>query len=869
MEEQGQSVQSPKLARWLLEQIVSVQHYGSIIGDFEETFKQLVRDFGYYRASAWYWGQIFRSLPAFIHQSIYWGVHMFRNYMTVAIRNFRKYRGYAAINILGFSIGIACCLLILLFVRDELSYDRYHENAERIYRVGYNIKSSSGERQQAWVSALAGPLLPAEHPEVLYSARLKQVGAFVKNGERAFMEKSFFYADADIFKVFTFPMLAGNPETALTEPYSLVLTKSTAEKYFPGENPLGKQLIVEDTLHYNITGIVADVPANSHFRFDMLASHITREKLHSFINHWFALGTHTYLLLREETDATALEENISGMVMRHYGEELEGSGFELSLFMQPLTEIHLHSHLERELEANSDISYVYIFSVIAAIIMLIACINFMNLSTARASQRAREVGIRKVIGSRRRQLVMQFLGESLFQTLLAFLMGGVLTWLLLPYFNLLTGKLLTVAMLLELDLFLWLFGLLVLIGLLSGIYPALVLSAFRPADILRGGTNTVGKRGRLRKGLVIFQFTISVALIAGTLIVSDQLTFMMNQSLGFTTEQMFVIDLSMNDAARDQAEDVKQALLQYHHIKHATVTHTIPGRGLLERVIRQEGADENEQRTIGSVLVDADFIPAYELQIAAGRAFLSEISTDVENAFILNETAVASFGWTNESALGKKIEWGRKHGEVIGVVKDFHFQSLQERIPPILMTMVPGANSFISLRVDTENLAQTLSHIQSVWTSRFPDRPFNYFFLNEDFEKQYLAESRLSRLFSSFSMLAMITACLGLFGLAAFTIQQRAKEIAVRKVYGANFREIFGMLTGDFLRLIFTAFIFAIPLSLLAMNRWLTDFPYRTKISPEIYLVSGLLLLGIVLITISFQAGKAAIANPIKALRHE
>ncbi len=625
-----------------------------------------------------------------------------------------------------------------------------------------------------------------------------------------------------------------------------------------------------DSTRLRVTGVAQDVPANAHFHFDVLCSLATYAKEGNSFDNWWNQDYYTYLLLRENASAAALEKKLARITANYIGEDEKASGFECFHFLQSLKSIHLDSHLEVEMEVNGERKYIYIFSGIAVFILLIACVNFMNLATAQSIKRAKEVGVRKVAGARRTQLVSQFLSESILITYVALLAAMLLVQFLLPWFSELTHKTFHIS---SLAAPAWLGALLLfglVVGLLAGSYPAFFLSGYQAATIIKGVGPASGKGIALRKGLVIFQFSISTLLIIATVITWQQLSFMQNQQLGFQKEQVVIIPLQGKTRGEGQ-QVVKNNLLKQAGILQASASSSVPGRTLSNTAIRPEGTPENKMQTMQTLLVDEHFLTLYHLQLAAGRNFSPAFRTDDSAAFILNETAVQELGWgTPEQAIGKKFEWGLgKKGTIIGVVQDFHHNSLQQKIPAMVLHILPDRYRYLSLKVKTAQMQPVLAAIEKIWKTHFTEYPFEYVFLDEDFAQQYSAEERLGKIVSIFSMLTIFVACLGLLGLASFTTEQRTKEIGIRKVLGASAPQIILLLSRDFTRLVLLAVIIAWPIAWYGMHRWLQDFAYRIDISWWIFALAGLATLLIALLTVSLQAIKAAIVNPVDSLRSE
>ena len=787
---------------------------------------------------------------------------MIKNYLKVALRNLRKRKGYAFINVAGLAVGMACCLLIALFVRDERSYDRYHDKADRIFRL---------VDERARVGAPFAPALRDEFPEVEQAVRLHPMfwtTPLLRAGEQGFYEDGIFFADSSLFDVFSFRLLRGNPETALAAPFSMVLTEAMAAKYFGNADPMGQVMAYDNTHDYTITGIVEDTPVNSHFRFDFLASFSTLYELEDFWGMpltWVNPTAHTYLLLTDPAAAAALEARLPDFIIKHRGEAFRnGRTFRL----QPLTDIHLTSHLQSEAEPNSDGAYLYIFSIIGLAVLLIACFNFINLATARSTERAREVGMRKVVGAHRRQLVRQFLSESMVMSAVAGLLAVGLVALFLPAFNALSGKALTMSAVAEGEMLAGLAAVVLFVGLVAGSYPAFVLVRFRPVAVLKGAFTRTSSGAQLRKGLVLVQFALSMMLIVGAATVYDQLDFMRSSKLGFDGEQILVVPL-LDRSMRPQVEALQSEWMRHPNVVSVSGSHRVPGQLFNGFGYVPEGGDPENPIGVRDLGVDHDFTKTFGLDMAAGRDWSREIVTDEDEAFILNETAARAFGWADPSdAVGKRLARSGKEGVVIGVVRDFHFKSLHHTIEPLLMHLRPFVMN-LSIRVRPDDLPATVASLERAWKQFSPAFPFDYYFFDEAFDSRYRAEERAGQLFGYFALLAVFIACLGLFGLAAFSAAQRTKEVGVRKVLGASVGGIVMLLSKDFVTLVGWAFVVATPVIYLAMNRWLGGFPYRVDISWSIFLLAGLAALVVALATVSYQSVRAAMTDPVKALRYE
>ena len=804
---------------------------------------------------------------------------MFKSYLKITFRKIVKHKGYTCINVVGLGIGLASSFLIALFVKDELTYDRYHEQSDRIYRLVSSSPLSPQGGAALIVSEHAAHVLRdlSNLGGIIVGTRIKPSKGLVRYQGKRFNEERFFFADPNVFNVFTFPLRIGDPGTALAKPNTLVITGDMAEKYFGDENPVGKVLTLDDSLDFEVTGILKDIPGNSHFSFDFLASFARIEKS--------AYSSHAYLLLDANTSPAEIEQRLPALFKKHGDYPFrEGFGFHL----QPLTEIHLHSHLEWEIEPNGEIGYIYIFSIIAVLLLLIACINFINLATARFTEHAREVGMRKVIGARQSGLVIRFLAESLILSMAALAIGLTLVECILPFFNPLLGKALAIRF--DADL-LMLVGVFASLGVIAGLYPAVLLSRFHPVQALKGEYSS-GYSGRtLTKSLVVFQFAVTVVLMIGTLVVHGQLDYVRQRHLGFNKEQVVVLSIRDKNAQR-QYHAFKNELLQHADVINAAASSTVPGRVgeayLPQWLYSLPGAKDEvlKGKQLNTLFADADFLETMEIELAAGRNFSAQPgggATDAAGALILNEAAVAKYGWNSPvEAVGRVVRYwqrGFKDAVVIGVVKDFNYASLHRQVEPLIIRRLnpndpvyplhfsgPGV---IAARIRPSNIPATMAFLQSKWHQFNPNYPFEYFFLDENFNKLYRADRKLGQIFGIFAALAIFIAALGLLGLATFAAERRTKEIGIRKVLGATVTSVVALLSKDFVKLVLLANLVAWPVAYFAMNKWLQDFAYRTTIDWQLFALAGGLVLLIALLTVSAQALKAAPANPVEALRYE
>lgn len=816
---------------------------------------------------------------------------MIRNYFKIAVRNLFKDSFYSFINIFGLSIGITTCLLILLYVNNELSYDKFHKDYERIYRVTTKAKMSETEILRVGVSA--APLADRfrnDIEEIESITRLYQLNQTVRYQENVYREDKMLYADSNVFEVFDFEILQGDPKSMLCEPYSIALTEKTAIKYF-GETKvkegttLGERLEINDDL-YQVTGILENVPLNSHFNFDMLVSMSTNDDALNPI--WLNMNYFTYLKLREGVKPDDLKDKLVDIIVANVVpqvvaymnlpvEPLNDKSRVSDFFqfnLQPITSIHLHSDLRGELGANSDISYIYIFSSIALFIIIIACINFMNLATARAAKRATEVGIRKTLGSLKYQLVRQFLIESILFSVIAMIIALGLTEALKYPFSTITGVVLTLNVFEQPWMIAVIFGLTLIVGAVAGSYPAFYLTRFRPVEVLKGSRNPGKNSSIFRSSLVVLQFAISIAMIVCTTLVLKQMRFISNKNLGFDKENIVVIENGGQLGQKSQA--FKNEMLNNTEVLNLAYSQTIPSKLHNSTVCTPEGEDGIDMQ-IFTNFIDYDFIDTYKMEIVKGRNFSHDFPSD-SNAVLINESAANKFGWIGETEednpIGKYIEMiiadmgTRSNFYVVGVVKDFNFDSFKSPISANLM-FLSTAENYISIRVKPGELNKLVSDFESEWKSLAPDAPFQYSFLKQNFEDLYQSEKKMSQIFSLFTSIAIFIACLGLLGLAAFTAEQRTKEIGIRKAMGASVPNVVKMLNVEFIKLVGIAILIASPVAWYLMNNWLGNFAYRADIGVMPFIIAGFIAVVIALGTVGFQSFKAAIANPVDSLRNE
>lgn len=875
-------MQQPLPPRWinrLLERICDPHRLEGIQGDLEEIYARRLEQYSPRRAQ---WGYVLDAI-GFLRpfswkkreESSLNHLNMYRNYLKVARRNLIKNKGYTLINVLGLTIGFACCLLVGLYIQDELSYDRYHENHQRIYRLVNHSAGAAYENGIAKVSEPWAPEAEASIPEVEAACRFvfyRQ--ALVTRGDQQYYERGGLYADPSVFDIFSWPLLEGDPAVALRDPNSIVLTQSLAKKYFPNEKALGQSLNVNNELELTITGVVADIPDNSHFDFRFLVS------LNSYTppdqgDKWVRWNQYySYLLLRPGAEVKEVEQKLDAMLALHLDEKTSAA---YTPFLQPIADIHLGSKLHREMATNGDRSYIYIFGIVGLFILVIASINFINLFTARATHRAKEVGIRKVIGANRKSLVFQFLSESTLVTIFAALLAVGLARLLLGPLNSFLGKSLALDFLNNSPLFFGLVGMTLVTGLLAGTYPAFVLSSFKPIYVLKGPTGIasffkqadgMNRRQLMRQGLVVFQFAIATFLIISSLVVSGQLNYIKNKNLGFNKDQIINIPLQSPVNPQKLAR-MKAELRDMPGILKVSASANRPGGSDFGVPYVAVGLAEEDQPPMRCLVVDEDFLETYEIEIAEGRSFSADMPTD-SSAYLINETAAKQLGWDQpleERLAMPAVE--REPAPIIGIVKDFHFHSLHEPITPLYLFIEKTWYSELSIKLDAQRINETLADLRTQWKSYTPDKPLRYSFFDQSFGALHTAEQRTARIISILTLLAIFITVLGLFGLSTYTAERRTKEIGIRKVFGASVLDILSLLSKEVLILVGIGVLIASPIAWLATSNWLEGFAYNIGLGIGFFLIAALLAMGIALMTVSYHSLLSALRDPVRSIRHQ
>jgi len=807
---------------------------------------------------------------------------MVYNYLKIAFRNLLKYKFISFINLFGLTVGIACCLLILTYIINELSYDKFHPEANRTYRVTRSFRNAETGEISLNLGTVAPPFAPLlinDFTEIEKITRLLPSGrSSLRYADKKFNEDNIYWGDEYLFDFFKIKLTKGNPAKALTDPYSVMMTEELARKYFGAEDPINKMIRMDNQINLKVTGVYKPLLPNSHVHPNIVVSFNTLKDTaiygeENLRTNWGNNSFLTYIRLPENYDTRRLEKQFPAFLDRHMN---EGGKYKASqwtaLALQKLTDIHLYSHLDYEAEENGDIKRVYVFSAIALFILFIASINYMNLSTARSALRAREIGIRKVVGAQRKEIIAQFLSESVLVSWLAMILAFSLTRLFLPWLNKISGQQLSIDILLRWDILIPILVVPFVVGILSGIYPALFMSSFRPVQVLKGLFKVGGSTISFRKVLVTTQFTISIILIVSTITVFRQMRYMQQKELGF--DKNHIVNIPYNVGLNDRFDAFRTELLSNSYIKNVGRSSRIPTGRLLDANgsrIKRSDTLEPANADIKFVSADQDFIPTYGVRIVAGRGFSRDFSTDT-GSFLLNEAAVRALGFkANDDVIGKDFGYGNRTGKVIGVFNDFHFESMHQRILPLVLLVPRSANNYgnTSIKITGTNIPAALAHIEKTWQKFLPESPYQYNFLDENFERLYLSEERQKTIFTFFAFIAIFIACLGLFGLSAFAILQRIKEIGIRKVLGADVNTIVALLSKDFLKLVLLAAIIAFPIAWYAMDSWLQDFAYRINVGWWVFVVAGIIAGIVAFVTISFQAIKAAIANPVKSLRSE
>lgn len=886
MSKDRKKVMPPRLARKFLTSFLRADLAEEVIGDLEEKFCSMTENKSRIRAQINYWYQVVNYLRPFAIRkssgSYLTHSDMLQNYFKIGWRNMTRQKTYSFIKVGGFALGIAACLLMALYIRMELSYDLHHPKGDRLYRVVEVFKKDGVVQSGVHLPAPAGPVFKQDYPEVEEVARINPVEIFGagsndirRDGQvENTYETGFVWADPQILQMLDLQFVYGDARTALNEPNSLVITKSKADKYFPSEDPLGQTMIIDNDVSrpYKIGGVISDHPQASHFQYDFLMSLSGKEFGRGEQTNWLQSNYPTYVLLRHGADPESLEKKFNSLGEKYYLPRLLAIGYpnakenvkNLSYRLQPMRDIYLNAAGVGDQLNHGDIRFIWLSGAIVVFILLIASINFINLSTARSANRAKEVGLRKVVGSYRNNLIKQFLTESVLYSLLSFLLGAGLAWLMIPVFTSLVGK----------SLFVpwnewWFFPLLLIaaliVGVLAGLYPSFYLSSFKPIEVLKGNVGRGSKSASTRSMLVVFQFATSIVLIIGTFVTYRQMQFILNAKIGFNKDQVLLVQGT--NLLGEQVRSFKNEVMRLPGVKSASISDYLPVRGTNRNGngFWKEGRKEIDQ-SVGTQfwLVDHDYLTTLGIKLSEGRNFSRDTPTDAD-AVLINETMARELNLTDP--IGKRIT-NYKTWTIIGVIEDFYFESLKENVRPLCLAL-GNSQSITAVKINSTDVSGVVASITGVWKKLAPQQPIRYTFLDESYARMYEDVSRMGNIFTNFAVLAIIVACLGLFGLSSFMVEQRSKEISIRLVLGASVNSIFTLLTANFVKLVLISFFIAAPVGWYLMQQWLQDYVYKTDITPDIFLYAGVIAIVIALTTVSYQAVRAAFANPVDRLRSE
>lgn len=880
-------INTPKIAEKLLRFSLPGGIDNARYGDFEESFRRIASEKGKLAAHLWYWMQLVLTFKAFVEVSSFWKLMLIKSYIKSAWRNITKYKLNSFINISGLSIGITSVLLIFVYISHETGFDNFHENSDNIYRVSTDLIPLDGENilKLSTTDNPVGMILKRDYSEIENVTYVTRAGGYSIKHNGSYNTETLLYADNNFLKMFTFPLIDGSREDALLEPYSMVITKELSKKYFSDTNPIGKTLTMNDSLVFTIKGVAKDIPKNSSIQFGAIISYETYLKLNPWFkgtDTWGNFSSYTYIQLKDDVDVEAFKAKTKNMISDIRGENAQYWGYKYPLVLENLNDLYLYSGRNSRLGPVGSANNIYVLMAIAFVILSIACINFMNLSTARSGLRAKEIGMRKVLGSNKSDLIKQFLSESILLCTVAVTIAIALGVLLLPQFNTLTGSAFLQSDVLRTKTMSYLLGFIPLLGIISGAYPAFVLSSFKPIKVLAGPADS-GKKGiYFRRLLVVIQFSISIILIITTLTVSDQLNFMVKNSSGFDKEQVIVIDANSapskfrNANIGNLVEDLKNNSLA----NYVSASTSIPGRnGWIGQVAFPEGQPADEGIMVEYIPVDPSYIKTFGMKLVSGNDFEENVNTrvansqiDIHSPLVINEAAVKIMGWTdNTEAIGKKIESpsGHPRGTVVGVIKNYNHHTLKSQINPIVMSAYSSSHRYVSIKFNSDETEKIVSLLGSTWAKHFPGYNYNYFFLDDDYARNYESEQWLIKVFGIFASLALIISCLGLLGLTTFIIERRAKEISIRKVLGATIPAIFNLIIKEFGILIMVANLIAWPIAYVILTNWLENFAYKISPAPSLFILSGIAALIIGILTVGVQSFKTLIAKPVDSLRND
>jgi putative ABC transport system permease protein len=870
---------SPSIARRILSLMSAYHEKHSIIDDFEETFVEIQKSEGSFRAKHWYWGSVLISAAGYLKFITVWRFTMLKNHLVIAYRNFIRHKLYSFINIFGLAIGLSICMIISLWVLRELGFDRFHENHARIYRLERELLRDNLYSRWPIVGGSYKQALIDDYPEILNACRFWRREFAIKDFNNYIHRQELFAVDNSIFEIFDFGLDEGNEQTALSDPMTVVLTRKNALRYCGTEDAVGRFLTFEwegEQVDFKVTGILEEVPANSHIHFDMLIS-IASYPEEGFAD-WRSNYLYTYVLVSEETSKSELEKKLKTFVTQrlesHYGDLLilnkdRGIHDVLKLHLFPIADIHLHPSVNWEVEAGGSISSIYIFLSVAVLILIIACLNFVNLTTARANKRAKEVSLRKTVGADKSQLKGQFIQESVLLAFISLGIAFVMSALFIRAFNGIFAENLSFSVFLQPQNLIILVGATFFVGVFAGLYPALYLTRFEPVKVLKGGPQSGSGKSAFRRNMVVIQFSISIVLIIGMLTVYKQMRYIQTRSLGYDKESVIILPVRSRKIAQNY-ESFRNELENNPRIVSVSASSEVPADTHYSNT-NYRRLDSDEPILLYQFFSDYDYVKTYRMEVIAGRAFSKEFSTDTEGTLMLNESAALRFGWTPEEAVGKKLHQGDPNNavQVVGVVRNFNYKSLRREVEPMALILYPGYIRKISVRVMPGDIERTVTFIQEKWESTFSGEEFEFSFLDDRINQLYASEKKMQHLFVIFSSLSILVACLGLLGLVSYAAELRTKEIGIRKVLGASTGNVILLMSKDFIKWIIFANIVAWPLAWFLMNKWLQNFAYRAHIGWIIFLLSGLITISISIFTFIFQTVRAAYANPADSLRYE
>ncbi len=858
----------PFLERIILHFLINHRHPETIMSDYDEGFQNVLKEKGFFRSRIWLLTQIFSCIPPFVKNSFYWSSIMFRNYMKTALRNVQRHRAFSIINVSGLTIGIACFILIMLYVQFEFSYDNFHEKRDRIFRIYMHWESLTymSSNYYAVTAAPMAPALKEEFPEVVKAVRIKNDDeSLISYGEKSFYETGIF-ADEDFVDIFSFDFLSGDINSALTEPNSIIISDKIASKYFNDEEPLGKILKYNENIDLIVKGVLADIPENSHLKFEYIISFLTLDKtLNRTIDRWGSQSYYTYIELNEDCDYKEFEKKLPGFMGNYKGD----SNGTMTFLLQPLYDIHLRSYFNFDPAETSDIKYIYMFSIVAFVIMIIACINYMNLSTAQGIKRTAEIGIRKVVGACRKQLISQFMGETFMLTIIAGATAVCSVYLILPYFNSFIGKELMLNISANISNVIWIFCIILFVAVVSGSYSSLFLSSFTPIKVIKGKLKSGSSHHRFRSILVIFQFCITIFLIGGTTIVYKQMKYIKNKDMGFDREHILVVPVE-DSLVKKSYNSIKNELSNNHNIIEISSSGSLPYNFTNRNIAQFEREDgQFSQLPYFGGYIDSNFINLFGLRLTEGRDFSLNIPEDISKGFIVSELLVEQMGW--EAPLGKLVRIDNIEGEVIGVIRNFHHYSLHHEIKPVVMRYIKRNSwiQYISVKIRPENIEDSIELISNTIAQYSLNHPFSYFFMDDAFNDLYKSDQKLGKIFRIFTLLAILISCLGLFGLVSFIAEQKRKEIGIRKALGASAAKLISILSVEFLKYAVIAGLIALPAAYYIMNSWLKNFTYRIEPGIEIFVFSAGLGVLISMMTVGYKSIMSAVSNPVDSLRDE